>query len=1160
MYEILFKFWTFLKSSKGPNKIWPPSSGVASFQIRWCPLPIKYTIMRISLTALFLSLFFIHVGAHVSAQRITLKKEAISLIDLFREIRKQSSYDFVYDQSIVTTTGRFISIDVHGADINQTLSHALKDLPLTWAIKDKVIVIKERNTSTSTKEQPLTQQNIKGRVYNEQGQPLVGATVNHKGKAYITDADGQFDIPARKGDRITINFIGYELIAITIGDQTSLSVNMIPRPEEMEDVVVVGFGQQKRATVTGALSSIGTKELVQSPQANISNMLVGRLPGLLAVQRSGQPGEDQSTLRIRGIGTFNGDADPLIMVDGIEGININNIDPNEIESISILKDASATAVYGVRGANGVILVTTRRGAVGRPQVSLATNFATTSFIDMRKSARAYDWAKGYNEALQYDSYIGGSYTPQFSAEEIEKYRTGSDPIFYPDVDWFSTMYRKSAGQSQHNLNVNGGTERLKYFVSAGYFNQQGMFNENITDFIEEYNTQPTFHRYNFRSNMDFTILKGLTANMNISYQFEERQGSFQDLNARISNITRSNPVHSPGIIDGHLITLGQGSGAATTVINSLFLSGYQRRHRNYLNAMTRLNYDLSFITKGLSTHTTLSYGNYNTQDGNFFKRVVLYQPVRTPEDEILYVPQNEEDRMSYSETVDKNRREYFEFGINYSRMFSGHNVGGLLLYNQNKYYSPSLAYLVPNGHQGLVGRVTYDFRGRYMAEVNVGYNGTENFMEGKRFGLFPAYSLGWNVSEEPFFPKNNVLIYLKFRGSMGEVGNDKIGGNRFLYLPTPYNYTDNYYSFGEIGSTYQAYRGSADGAPGNPNLTWERARKTNIGIEAKLWNNTISLTADYFKEKRDNILANLNTVPNVIGRQPTSLPASNFGRMSNGGFDGDIAFQHSISNVNYWVKVNFTYARNKVEFKDEVTLTYPYRQGTGQRHGQFFGWVADGFYNTWEEVNDASRPEYLYSANKVQPGDIRFKDINADGIINADDQVPIGYSNFPEKVGGLSFGGDYKGFDLSILFQWADNVSVAYSGNYRYGYREDAGIPQYLLDESWTYERYINDETINFPRLSVGDNQNKHNYLNSTMWIRDASYMRLKNAEIGYTLKGSLLTRIGLSALRLYANGNNLITWSKLLKGIDPESNLVGTNNEPYPLTRTINFGLNIKL
>lgn len=1111
-------------------------------------------LLVMKLVSLFILACCLNASALVHSQEITLKVKEESLKNVLDQIASQSGYT-VFSNEKILGDSRPVSVTIYRGSLREALNRCFAGQPLTYELLNSTIVVKPR-------EGYLYSWIVKGMVLNELEQPVSGVSVTVKGKnvGTATNGSGSFSIEVSSAvDSLVFTYVGYITQTIAVGRQQNLIIRLQPdiEKQQLDQIVVVGFGKQRKATVTGAVSSIGTRELVQSPQANISNSLVGRLPGLLAVQRSGQPGEDQSTLRIRGIGTFNGSQDPLIMVDGIEGISLNNIDPNEIETVSILKDASATAVYGVRGANGVILVTTRRGAIGRPQVSLATNFATTSFIDMRQGARAYDWAKGYNDALKYDSYITGTYAEKFSPEELEKYRTGSDPVFYPDVDWFTTMYRKSAGQSQHNLNVNGGTERVKYFVSAGYFNQQGMFNDNVTNLLDEYNTQPTFHRYNFRSNLDFTILKGLTANMNIAYQFEERQGAFSDLNARLSTITRSNPTVSPGMIDGHPITLLQ-TGAGSGVLSSLFLGGYQRRHRNYLNAMTRLNYDLSFITKGLSTHGTLSYGNYNTQDGSFYKPVVLYQPVRSETNgTILYVPMSEEGRITYSEGVAKNRREYFEFGINYSRMFGGHNIGGLALYNQNKYYDPTLAFLVPNSHQGLVGRVTYDFRGRYMAEVNVGYNGTENFIEGKRFGLFPAYSVGWNVSEEPFFPKNDVLTYLKFRGSMGEVGNDKIGGDRFLYLPTPYNYENNYYSFGEIGSTYQPYRGSAEGKAGNPDLTWERARKTNIGIEAKFWNNAISITADYFQEKRDNILANLGTVPNIVG---AVLPAANFGRMRNGGFDGDIAFQHHIANVNYWVKANFTYARNKIEFQDEVTRAYPYLQGTGQRFGQYFGLIADGFYNTWEEVSDAARPVYGYTNNKVQPGDVRYKDINADGIINAQDQAPVGYSNFPEKVGGFSFGASHKGFDFSILFQWAANVSAAYSLNYRFGYREEAGIPQYLLDESWTYERYINGETINFPRLAVGDNNNKHNYLNSSLWIRDASYIRLKNAEIGYTLKGPLLRRIGLSTLRLYANGNNLITWSKLLKGVDPESNLYGTNNEPYPLTRTVNFGLNIRL
>ncbi|MFC7524122.1 TonB-dependent receptor [Parapedobacter sp. GCM10030251] len=1114
--------------------------------------------MRLNLIIGLLVIALVQVSAEATAQKVTIQAQDVAMESIFQSIIRQTGYVFVYDSQSLKDVK--VSLSIKELSLEEALTACLANLPFSFKIVEKNILIRsEKQTETSGTTPGLQQREITGTVTGENGEPLEGVTVTLKGtttQAFSNKA-GNYRISVPQGGAsLVFTIVGYEAKEISIGAANWMNVALKVLISDLDEIVVVGFGQQKKATITGALSTLGTKELLQSPQANISNMLVGRLPGLLAVQRSGLPGEDQSTLRIRGVGTFSGSQAPLIMVDGIEGVNFNNIDPNEIESVSILKDASATAVYGVRGANGVILITTKRGVLGRPKISFTTNFATTSFTDMRESARAYPYVKGFNEALKYDSYISGGYTPKFSAEDIEKFRTGEDPLFYPDVDWFNTMYRERSGQMQHNLSINGGTERVKYFVSAGYFNQEGLFNENITKFTEAYHAQPTFSRYNFRSNLDFEILKGLSATLNISYQFEEQQGAFHDLNARLEVITRSNPINSPGIVDGKPITLGV-AGPAGGVLGSLFSSGYQRRHRNYLNGFARLNYDLAFITEGLSTHGTVSYVNYNTQDGGFYKPVVMYLPVRNPDHSIVYVPQREEGVTTYSESIDKNRREYVEFGMTYSRRFGAHNVGGLLLYNQNKYHSPALAFLIPRGHQGLVGRATYDYLGRYMAEVNVGYNGTENFAEGKRFGFFPAYSLGWTVSEEPFFPTNTIVPFLKVRGSMGEVGNDQIGGDRFLYLPSSYNFVNNYYSFGEIGSSYQQYRASTEGKIGNPDLTWERARKTNIGIEGRFFNNAIQVTADWFEEKRDNILANLGTVPFVVG---ANLPASNFGRMRNSGFDGDISFQHQVQDFNYWVKANFTYARNVIEFQDEVTRPYDYQYRTGQRHGQNFGLLFDGFYNTWEEVNDPVRPRYGWSNDRIQPGDARYKDVNGDGNVDVDDMVPIGYSNFPDKIGGLSFGGDFKGFDFSILFQWAGNVSVSYSRNFRYGYREEAGITSFILDQSWTHERYINGEEINFPRLSEGDVNNKHNYQPSSLWVRDASYVRLKNAEIGYTSQARMLARIGISSMRLYVNGNNLLTWSSMFKGVDPESHIASTNNEPYPLIRTINFGLNVNL
>lgn len=391
---------------------------------------------------------------------------------------------------------------------------------------------------------------------------------------------------------------------------------------------------------------------------------------------------------------------------------------------------------------------------------------------------------------------------------------------------------------------------------------------------------------------------------------------------------------------------------------------------------------------------------------------------------------------------------------------------------------------------------------------------------------------------------------------MGEVGNDRVGGERFLYMPSAYVYHGNWnYYFGDINNL-NGYSASTEDTPGNPNLTWERAKKRNIGIEASIWNERISISADLFEETRDNILASLGTVPTIVG---AGIAPYNLGEMRNRGFEWDVTLNHTAGDINYWVKANYTYARNTIEFQDEVNREFEYQYRTGQRYGQMFGLIADGFYNTWEEVNDAARPWSSFNGNKIQPGDIKYRDINGDGIIDVNDEVPIGYPRFPEKIFGFSIGGNYKGFDMSVLFQGAANVSVSYSRHARYGFREDAGVAQYLVDYSWSEDRYERDLPIDYPRLSEGDQVAAHNYRNSTFWIRDASYLRLKNVEVGYALNIHLLERLGLNRVRVFANGNNLLTWSKMLPGVDPETHVAGTNSEPYPATRTVNFGLNIQ-
>lgn len=1101
-----------------------------------------------------LTLLLIILLPHVvaAAQNITLSETKAPLEKVLKSIKKQSGYSIFYDDQLLRR-GNQVDIHVKNVSLANALDMVFKDQPFTYEIvANRIISIRERKETPKTTTRQISEQAriIKGIIRGENEEGLEGASIRIKGgtKSWTTSRNGTFEITVEDSDvTLEITYVGYERQEISVGNRTELLIILKKNLSPLEEVVVVGFGRQKKATVTGAISSVGTKELVQSPQANISNALVGRMPGLLAVQRSGEPGQDQSTLRIRGIGTFSGNQDPLVMVDGIETPNFNNIDPNEIETFSILKDASATAVYGVRGANGVILITTKRGKIGAPKLGFASNYAVSQFTNLRKSMGAYDYARSFNEALRNDSYISGGYTPRYTDEAIEKYRTKEDPIFYPDVNWADLMLKKSASQYQNNINISGGMEKIRYFISAGYFSQEGLF--NTSNFEAGYDAQIKYKRYNFRSNFDVDIAKGLTANIDLSSQIENQRKPNWETGLFMEQLLSAAPTGSPGIVDGKIVfanTFGRFN--PLVALNS----GYQRRYNNYLNGSVRLNYKLDYILPGLAIHGTVSYKNFNGQQKTYQKQSVVYEARRLPDNSIVYIPSQQEKPFDFSESIGKNSLTYAEFGIDYSRKFGASQVTGMVLYNQTKRKDPTLAFLVPNGYQGVVGRVTYDYDNRYLAEFNLGYNGTENFAEGQRFGLFPAYSLGWLASNESFFPKNNVVTFLKIRGSYGEVGNDKIGGDRFLYRPTSYSYVGGYY-FGEVGTSYNVYRASEEGRIGNPDLVWERAEKKNIGLELGFWDK-IRINADYFIEKRSNILANRGTIPAIVG---ANLPAYNLGRMKNSGFDGDISYNDKVGGLNYWVKANFTFARNIIEYQDEVVRPFDYQYRTGRTYGQLFGYIAEGFYNTWDEVNDAKRPVYMWSNNKVQPGDIRYKDVNEDGYINNDDQVAIGYSNFPEKIFGFSFGGRFKSFDFSVLLQGSGNATVFASRRSMRGFFENTGAPLDFLDNSWSQERYNQGLSSKYPRLSAISEINTQA---STFWLEDASYVRLKNVEIGYTISSGFFKRIGIGPVRVYATGSNLLTWHKMLPGEDPEFPAVGANVEPYPVTRTVNLGLNINL
>lgn len=1095
---------------------------------------------------------------YVQKTKLSLNLKNVSLEDFFNDIKAQSEYSFVINRNNLDLSEK-ISVKVNAETVIAILDEVLPSHGIAYEISEKHIFIFKKAIPAQEvlkKEAVVQKRKITGVVLDRQDEPVIGATVFIRGTktGTVTNIDGRFvlDNVALEKLELEVSSIGFKKIIYTVLPNVSTVVIHIEEDvQALGEVVIVGYGMQKKQTVTGAISAIQTKELVQSPQANVSNMLVGRMSGLLAVQRSGEPGNDQSTLRIRGVGTFGSGQDPLVMVDGIETANYNNIDPNEIESLSVLKDASATAVYGVRGANGVIIITTKRGVDGKPHISYSGNFAANRFTDLRESMGAYDFTTYSNEAYKYDAFVSGSkYVRKYLEQDIAKYHSGEDPIFYPDINWYDLMLKPVSFTTQHNVSVSGGAKNVKYFISAGYFHQNGQFKESE---LNGYDVQSYYERFNLRANLDFQITKRLTAKLNFASQMETINGNNANTTKIMGDMAKADPISTPGIINGKVVDLSTTT-VASHPLKAMYMNGAKKDYRNNLNGSLRFDYSFDPWVKGLGIHTLISYEDYYKNERTYSKEFVYYKIFRLEDDELAFKPSTKEGPFSLNQSWSRNRRTYFEAGLDYNRTFGNHAVTALMLYNQSKRYSPDLAYKIPNGYQGLVGRATYAYKSKYLVEFNVGYNGTENFAEGKRFGVFPAYSLGWVVSEEDFFPKNKVVTFLKFRGSYGEVGNDRIGGDRFLYLPTVYQYDNNGYYFGEVGSSYVQYQISKEGKLGNPDLTWEKAKKTDIGAEVSFWDNKIKVTLDYFMEKRNNILSNKGTVPTIVG---ANLPAYNLGRMKNSGWDGDITFRNSFRDINYWMRANFTYAHNIIEYMDEVSYADAYRNQTGQRYGQHFGLICDGIYNSWEEVNSSNRPMSSWNNNKLQPGDLIYRDINGDGIIDNGDLIPIRYSNFPEIAYGFSLGGDWKGFDFSVLFQGATHVSYQASRLYMFGVGENFSIPTYLKD-SWSYDRYSQGLPINFPHLSVGNTTQQHNYQASTFWTRDASYLRLKNIEIGYSVNPQKLKGSGISSLRLFVNASNLFTWDNMLPGLDPEVPQLDGNSAAYPLTQIYNVGVNI--
>jgi len=1009
-------------------------------------------------------------------------------------------------------------------------------------------------------------QSIRGVVVDENGESVIGASVTVVGKnastGTITDFDGVFVLKVSPGTQLKITYVGYDDVIVEAKD--GMKVTMKENSTMLAGVEVVAYGVQKKVTVTGALSSVKGEDLVRTPVSNVTQVLGGQMTGITTVQYSGEPGEDAATVYVRGQATFNG-SEPLVQVDGVER-SMSDIDPEEIESITVLKDASATAVFGVRGANGVILITTKRGKEGKISINGSTSWSVLTPTKIPETASSYDYALFHNQMMENDGA-----EKRFSDELIEKFRNPQseyDRIRFPSTQWTDYIMRKATLQTKTNVNIAGGTDKVRYFINLGYYTQGGLFKEFSDDC--QYGYQ--YNRFNYRSNLDIDLTKTTTMSVNIAgniaNNYKPRTG--QSTSTMIAEALWATPFSSPGFVDDKLVK----SSTDYTDINLPFVgsngltywgNGFTKNTTNKLQMDLQLSQKLDFITKGLLFKIKGSYNStyYGYKYGD--KDYASYTPIVLDDGTLGYRKSDEDTKMTYSNGSSKARDWYFETSLNYNRSFGLHTIGGLLLYNQSKTYYPKLYSDIPRTYVGLVGRVTYDWNNRYMAEFNIGYNGSENFAEGKRFGTFPAGSVGWVVSEEPFWkPIKKVVSFLKLRASYGTVGNDIFSGQRFMYLDDQYGINSgSYYSrggyaynFGQENST--AWKGAYESAKNNPDVTWERAYKQDYGVDINFLDDRLRATFDYYKEHRENILLIDYTSPTIIGY---TMPVTNLGEVDSWGWELSLNWQDKLGkDGRYWVNFNLSHNQNEIVEMKEAPLNNDYQYQKGHRIGsrslyQFYGFYSKEIEEQYKK--DFGVDKFPTQLQTLQDGDCVYVDLDGNGYIDENDMSRgLGYTNDPEFMAGLTAGFSWKNFTFNMQWTSAWNVSRLIENVYRQPFisrtgKDDGGLLVYHLDNTWTADNPSQD--AKYPRATLVNANN--NYASSTLYDQDAKYLRLKTLQIAYDFHFDWMKKLGMNQLQLALSGYNLLTFTPYIFG-DPETR--ASSSPSYPLQRTYTATLKV--
>ena len=1093
-----------------------------------------------------------------------------TLREVLKTIEKSSQFVFFYLDDAVNLE-RKVSIDSKNNNIEEILSELFEGTSCTYRISDRQIFISGKAPAST--EQQQNKRKISGRVTDIKGEPLIGVNVTVDGDANgsITNMDGLYEIfVTKKSVVLKFTYIGFKTSEIRTNASTNIyDVTLEEQVNELEETVIVGYGTQRKISNIGAQSSMKMED-IKTPSASLTTTLAGRLAGVVAVQRTGEPGKDAADIWIRGISTPN-TSSPLVLVDGVER-SFNDIDPEDIESLTTLKDASATAVYGVRGANGVILIKTKPGKVGKPTVSADYYESFTRFTKMVDLADGITYMNAANEAMRNDG-IATKYTE----DQIRNTIAGKDPYLYPNVDWLKEIFNDWGHNRRVNVNVRGGSEKVAYYASVSYFNETGM---TVTDKnIDTYDSKMKYSRYNFTTNFNIDVTP--TTKVDIGAQGYLGEGNYPAISsADLYNAAMSiSPVEYPKMffVNGEAFVPGTSTNNNfNNPYSQATRRGYDNLTKNQIYSNLRVTQDLDMLTKGLKLTAMYAFDVYNEihvhQDRaestyNFLDTSVPYDMNGQPILQRIYEGSNV---LSYKQETSGNKKTYLEASLNYDRPLNDdHRVSALFLFNQQSkllYPKGTLEDAIPYRMMGIAGRATYSWKDRYFAEFNIGYNGAENFSPKHRFGTFPAFGVGWVVSNEKFWqPLSKAVSFLKIRYTDGKVGNSEVSDRRFMYLDQMKENGDYGYKFGPNGTKWSGYE-TVNMAV---DLIWEESRKQDLGIDLKLFNDDLSIVFDLFKERRENILLKReHSIPSFLGYN-TSAPYGNIGIIENKGFDGTIEYNKRINKD--WVialRGNVTFNKDKWIEGELREQKYEWMNQYGHNINGVKGYVAEGLF-TQAEIDDMARWESLSDANKaitpkpfasqfgtVKAGDIKYKDLNNDGQIDAYDQTYISRGDVPTTVYGFGFTVGWKDLSVGMMFQGVAGAERVLNGSSVNPFNGGGGSGNLYsnIGDRWTEENP--DQNAFYPRLSYGSEttSNINNFQKSTWWVRNMNFLRLKTLQISYNLPKPWVNKVHLKNAAVYVMGTNLFTLSRF-KLWDPELNT--DNGASYPNTTSYSVGIN---